>query len=57
MLVKDLIAIKKGKILFFEIPCSLIPKMVPQNKINSFDSNNGVDSAWTKILIHQLKEG
>ena len=57
MLVKDLIAIKKGKILFFEIPCSLIPKMVPQNIINSFDSNNGVDSAWTKILIHQLKEG
>ena len=31
--------------------------MLPQHKINSVDSNNGVDLVWTKIIIHQLKEG
>lgn len=31
--------------------------MLPPERINSEDSNNGIDSAWTKIVIHQLKEG
>ena len=57
LLVKDMIGNRQGVLLFFEIPSSLNPHMLPPERINSEDSNNGIDSAWTKIVIHKLKEG
>jgi hypothetical protein len=52
LLIKDMIANRQGVLLFFEIPSSLNPYMLPPERINSEDSNNGVDSVWTKIVIH-----
>ena len=56
-LVKDIVSNRQGVLLFFEISGSLNPKMLAYEKIDAFDSNNGVDPMWVKVCIHQLKEG
>ena len=57
LLVKDMTANRQGVLANLSSSSNLNPHMLPPERINSEDSNNGIDSAWTKIVIHQLKEG
>jgi len=55
--VKELLESTKGCLLLFEIPANLKPSLPPVTQIKKDDSNNGIDSTFTKIVVHIFKDG
>lgn len=43
--------------MLFEIPKHLNPKVIPLNQIKKDDSNYGIDTEWTKMVLHVYKGG
>ena len=43
--------------MLFEIPKELNPTLPPIEQIKKDDSNNGIDSGWTKICINNYRSG
>lgn len=42
--------------MLFEIPKALNPKLPPITQIKKDDSNYGIDSDWTKVVVHIFKD-
>ena len=55
--VKEIRDQNRGVCLMFEIPKNLNPKLPPLAQIKKDDSNYGIDSEWTKIVVHIFKDG
>ena len=56
MTIKELLNIKRGVLLVYEVPKTLKPMLPSLELIDKFDSNYGIDKNWVKLVIHIQKD-